>query len=64
MLYTKDTVLVAATRENLQHIANESARACDSMRMKINNSKSKMLAVKEDQKGSCEKVRVSGVRNA
>ena len=46
-------------REHLQHIVSEFERACDSMGLKINIGKSKVLMVKEDQMGSCE-VRVNG----
>ena len=52
--------MVAETREHLQHIVSECERACDSMRLKINVGKSKVLRIKKDQMGSCEKVRVSG----
>ena len=52
-------MFVAETRYHLQHIVNEFERACDSMGLKINVEKSKVL-VKKDQRGSCEKVRVSG----
>ena len=54
------TVLVAERREHLQHIASWFERACDSMGLKINVGKSKMLTIKKDQMGSCEKVRVNG----
>ena len=52
--------MVAETREHLQHIASEFERACDSMGLKINVGKSKVLTIKKDQMGSCEKVRVNG----
>ena len=52
--------MVAETREHLQHIVSEFERACDNMELKINVGKSKVLAVKKNQMGSCEKVRVSG----
>ena len=39
--FTQMTVLVAGTREHLQHIVSESERACDSMGLKINIGKSK-----------------------
>ena len=48
------------SREPLQHIVNEYERACDSVGLKINVGKSKVLVDKMDQRGSCEKVRVSG----
>ena len=38
----------------------EFERACDSMGLKINVRKSKVLVIKKNQMGSCEKVRVSG----
>ena len=60
VLYADDTVLVAETREHVQHIASEYKRVCDSMGLKSNVGKSKVLMVKRDQMGSCEKVRVSG----
>ena len=34
-------------------------RACDSMDLRINVGKSKVLMVKKDQMGNCEKVRVN-----
>ena len=37
-----------------------SLRGGDSMGLKINVGKSKMLTVKKNQMGSCEKVRVDG----
>ena len=39
---------------------SEFERACDSIRMKINVGKIKVLMVKMDQMGSCEAVRVTG----
>ena len=54
----KQVLLVAETREHLQHTASEFERACDSMGLKINVRKSKVLTIKKDQIGSCEKVRV------
>ena len=39
-LYTDDDVLVAETREHLQHIVNEYERANDNIGMKINVGKS------------------------
>ena len=39
---------------------SEFERTCDSMGLKINVGNSKVLTVKKDQMGSCEKVRVSG----
>ena len=60
VIYEDDTVLVAETREHLQHIESEFERACDSMGLKINVGKSKVLTIKKDQMGSCEKVRVNG----
>ena len=59
-LYAHDTVLVAETREHLQHIVSEFEWACDSMGLKINVGKSKGLMIKKDQMESCEKVRVNG----
>ena len=55
VLYADDTVLVAETREHLQHIVSEFERACDNMGLKINVRKSK-----KNQMGSCEKVRANG----
>ena len=52
VLYADDAVLVAETRAHLQHIVSESERACDSMGLKINVRKSKMLMIKKDQMGS------------
>ena len=52
-------VFVAETREHLQHIVSEFERACDSMGLKINVGKNKVLTIKKDQMGSCEKVRVN-----
>ena len=60
VLYVDDTVLVAETKEYLQHIVSEFERACDNMELKINVRKSKMLTAKKDQMGSSEKVRVNG----
>ena len=39
---------------------NEFKKTCDSMRLKFNVGKSKVLVVKNDHRGSCEKVRGSG----
>ena len=36
VLYPDDTILVAETREHLQHIVNEFEKACDIMGLKIN----------------------------
>ena len=52
--------MVAETRECLQHIVSEFERACDSMGLKINVRKSKMLTIKKDQLGSCERVKMNG----
>ena len=41
-------------------IVSEFERACDSMGLKINQGKSKVLTIKKDQMRSCEKVRVNG----
>ena len=60
VLYANDTVLVAETRENPHHIVSEFERACDSMGLKTNVGKSKVLTIKKDQMGSCEMVRVNG----
>ena len=60
VLYADDTVLVPETRGHLQYNVSEFERACDSMGLKINIGKSKVLAIKKDQMGSCEKVRVNG----
>ena len=54
------TVLVAERREHLQHIASWFERACDSMGLKINVGKSKMLTIKKGLEGSYERVRVNG----
>ena len=56
VLYANDKILVAETREHLQQTVSENERACDSMGLKINIGKSKMLTIKKDQMGSCEKV--------
>ena len=39
--YMQNTVLVAETREHLQHIMSEFERTCDSMELKINVGKNK-----------------------
>ena len=39
---------------------SEFERACYSMGLKINVGKSKVLVLKNDQRGSCERVMVSG----
>ena len=59
VLYKDDIVLVAETRKHLQDIANGFEKVCDSMGLKINVGKRKVLVYKKDQRGSCEKVRVS-----
>ena len=53
------TVLVPETREHLQHTVSESERACDSMGLKMNVGKGKVLTIKKYQMGSYEKVRVN-----
>ena len=60
VLYDYDTVLVAETGEHLQHIVSEFEIVCGSMGLKISVGKSKVLTIKKDQMGSCEKVRVNG----
>ena len=55
-----DTVLVAEIREYLKHIVNEFERECDSMGLKINAGKNKVLVVIKNQRGSYEKVKVNG----
>ena len=60
VLYADDTALVTETREHLQHIVSEFERACDIMGLKINVGKKKVLTIKKDQMGSCEKVWVRG----
>ena len=57
-------VLVADTREHLQHTMNKFEGACDNVRQKMNVGKCKVLVVKKDQSGSYEKVRVSVGGNA
>ena len=52
-------MLIAETREHLQQIVNEFVRTCDSIGLKIDVGKSKVLVVKKDQRESNEKVRVS-----
>ena len=39
---------------------SEFERACDSMGLKVNIGKSKVLTIKKNQVGSCERVRVNG----
>ena len=53
-------LLVLETKEHLQSIVNEYERGCDKIRLQINVGKSEVLVVKNSQRGSCEKVRVSG----
>ena len=60
VLYADNSVLVAETREHIQDILSVFERVCDSMGLKINVRKSKVLMVEKDQMGSCEKVRVNG----
>ena len=55
--YMQMTVLVTETRDYLQHIVSE--RACDSIGLKINVGKSKVLMIKKDQVGSYERLRVN-----
>ena len=51
--------MLAETREHLQYIVNEFERACDRMGLKISVEKNKVLVVRKNQRGSCEKIRVS-----
>ena len=60
VLFADDSVLVAEIREHLQHIVSEFEKECDTMRLKINVGKSKVLTIKKHQEGICEKVRVNG----
>ena len=60
VLYADNTVWVAETREHLHHIVNEFEGACDSMGLRLNVGKNKVLTIKKDQMGCCEKVRVDG----
>ena len=46
--YMQKTVLVAETREHLQHIVSEFKRACDTIGLIINVGKSKVLTIKKD----------------
>ena len=48
VLPSDDTVLVAETRDHLQHIVNEFESACDRMQLTTNVGKSKVLMVKKD----------------
>ena len=48
ILYADETVLVAETKEHLQHIVSEFERACDSIGLKINVGESKVLVVKKE----------------
>ena len=50
--YMQMTVLVAETREHLQHIVNEFERMCDSMVLKINVWKSEVLMIDGDWEGN------------
>ena len=50
VLYADDIFVKAETREHLQNIASEFERASDSMGLKINVNKSKMLKVKKVRK--------------
>ena len=45
ILYADDTILVTETRE---HIVSEFERACNTMGLKINVVKSKVLTIKKD----------------
>ena len=46
ILYSDDTVLVGETREHFHHIVSELERACDSMGLKKDVGKSKVLTIK------------------
>ena len=50
-MFADDTVLVAETKEHLQHIVSEFERACVSMGLKINVRKSKVLVVIKRSRG-------------
>ena len=50
--YMQMTVLVAETRDHLQHIVNEFERMCDSMVLKINVWKSEVLMIDGDWEGN------------
>ena len=58
--YADNVVLVTEIREHPQHIGKEYERMSDRMKLKTNVGKSKVLVVKKDQRGSCEKVGVNG----
>ena len=60
LLYAGVTDLVVETSEHLQHILSGFERQHDSMGLKINVGKSKVLMVKKNLMGSWENVRVSG----
>ena len=49
ILYADNTMLVAESREHLQHIVNEFERTCDIMELKVNFKKGKGLEVKKNQ---------------
>ena len=56
---SKHYIQVPETRKH-QRIVNEFERGSDRRGLKINVGENKALGVKKDQRGSCEKVRVSG----
>ena len=57
MLCVDDTVLVEELRD-IQHIMDESKRACDRMGLKINVHKNIILMTRREQMVSCKTVMV------
>ena len=53
-------MLVAETRDHLQNSINKFEIGCESMRLKINIGKRKVLVIKNEKRESYETVRVSG----
>ena len=48
VLYADDTVLVAGTSKHIQLTLSDFERTCDSMGLKINARKRKVLTIKKD----------------
>ena len=59
VLYADDAVLIANSREEHLHTADEFGRVCDRLRLVINVDKSKVLVVKLDQRPNVVKVKMS-----
>ena len=58
-MYTRSTVLILKSRDDLQHIVDEFGRECEIMSLKVKTDKIKVLVVSKDQRANLGKVKKS-----